>query len=243
MQLGEETDYQSAVRAEDASDGDISEKVQVDAEQVNLEKEGTYTVLYTVADQAGNTAEARGLVIIQPVEATKITLDQSEISLRGNQYANLQAVITPKNWAGKVEWSSNDPAVATVSDGLVAWAGKGSCVITASADGQTAVCKVTCSGVAATSVRLDRYAVKLKEGDITILTAEPVPSNWKGDIVWKSSNEQVATVEKGVVTAIGLGSCTITASAGDAKVSCEITCRSMGLMDDVSGMWHSFVDQ
>ncbi len=55
VQLGEETDYQSAVRAEDASDGDISEKVQVDAEQVNLEKEGTYTVLYTVADQAGNT--------------------------------------------------------------------------------------------------------------------------------------------------------------------------------------------
>lgn len=182
-------------------------------------------------------------MIIKPVQAKRISLDRRKLSLDGNQHANLSAIIGPDTWAGKVEWSSNDPSVATVSDGLVAWAGKGSCVITARADDQTATCKVTCGKVRATSVRLDRETLNLTEGDITILTADTSPSNWKGSVSWKSSDEGVATVKDGVVTAMGPGSCTITAVAGEAERSCELTCRARGVMDDVSDMWHTFVER
>ena len=243
VELGEEIDYKSAASAEDASDGDLSVKIQVDDAQVKQEQVGTYTVRYTVNDSAGNRAEERGQVIIKPVQAKRISLDRRKLSLDGNQHANLSATIGPDTWAGKVEWSSNDPSVATVSDGLVAWAGKGSCVITARADDQTATCKVTCGKVRATSVRLDRETLNLTEGDITILTADTSPSNWKGSVSWKSSDEGVATVKDGVVTAMGPGSCTITAVAGEAERSCELTCRARGVMDDVSDMWHTFVER
>ncbi len=229
VELGEEIDYKSAASAEDASDGDLSVKIQVDDAQVKQEQVGTYTVRYTVKDSAGNRAEERGQVIIKPVQAKRISLDRRKLSLDGNQHANLSATIGPDTWAGKVEWSSNDPSVATVSDGLVAWAGKGSCVITARADDQT--------------VRLDRETLNLTEGDITILTADTSPSNWKGSVSWKSSDEGVATVKDGVVTAMGPGSCTITAVAGEAERSCELTCRARGVMDDVSDMWHTFVER
>ena len=242
VQLGETIDYQSAVSAEDASDGDLTAEVEVDSAQVDPERVGTYTVYYTVQDSSGNRTEERGHVIIKPVEATEISLDQTELSLDGNRYAELTATVGPESWEGTVEWSSDDPSVATVSDGLVAWAGKGSCVITARADDRTATCKVTCRGVAATSIRLDREAVTLTEGDFTVLKADTAPSNWKGDISWKSSDETVATVQDGVVSAVGRGSCTITAVAGEAEASCEITCRGAGIMEDMSDLWHTFVD-
>lgn len=242
VELGETIDYTDAVSAVDESDGDLSAQVQVDDKRVNKETVGTYSVVYTVTDRSGNSTEERGRVIIQPVSATDITLDQSELSLSGNQYTTLQATVNPSDWTGKVEWSSDDPSIATVSDGLIAWAGKGSCKITASADGKTATCTVKCGGVAATSVRLDRYEVALTEGEVTTLTADPAPSNWKGDISWRSSDKKIATVKNGKVTAVGLGNCTITATAGEVKAVCKITCHGKNLVDDVSDLWHSFID-
>lgn len=242
VQLGEEIDYRSVVTAEDASDGDLSAKVNVDDAQVNPEKVGTYIVFYTVEDSSHNRAEERGHVIIKPVEAKTISLDHTELSLAGNRYAELTATVGPESWAGAVEWHSDNPAVATVSDGLVAWAGKGSCVITARADNQSATCKVTCGGVAATSVWLDREAVSLTEGDFTVLKADTAPSNWKGNVSWKSSDENVATVKDGVVAAVGQGSCTITAVAGEAEASCEVTCSEPSVIDDMSDLWHTFID-
>lgn len=243
VHVGEKVDYQSAVKAEDVADGDLSAKVQVADKQVNLKKAGTYTVVYTVADSSGNRAEKSGLVVVQPVEASGIQLNRSTLFLSGNQYTNLKATVSPRSWAGTVEWRSDDPAIATVSDGLVAWAGKGSCEITASADGQTARCWVTCGGVAATSVRLDRDAAELTKGDTMMLTADSAPSNWKGTVLWQSSDEQVATVENGTVTGVGPGNCTITAMAGKAKATCQITCHRRSIIRDASDMWRSFMEQ
>lgn len=44
-----------------------------------------------------------------------------------------------------------------------------------------------------------------------------------GEITWKSSDESVATVSGGVVTAVGHGTATITASYDIGSVSCEVT--------------------
>lgn len=58
-------------------------------------------------------------------------------------------------------------------------------------------------------------------GQQETLTTE---STAETDIKWSSDNEKIATVdENGVVTAIGKGTCKITASVGDAKASCTVT--------------------
>ena len=241
VELGEEIDFQKAATAIDASDGDVSGNIRVDESRVNRKRVGTYPVTYSVMDEAGNSAEENAQVIIQPVQARGITLDQTELYLGGNQHADLHATVTPKNWKGKIEWTSDNPSVATVSDGMVAWAGQGTCVITAQADGESATCQVACGDVSATSVQLNRKAVTISPGESVTLAADPSPSNWNGIVEWTTSDQSVAVVQDGVITGIGEGSCVITASAGEATANCRITCRR-SVADHVSDMWNDFVD-
>ena len=50
-----------------------------------------------------------------------------------------------------------------------------------------------------------------------------VTTNVQGTIAWTTSNEAVATVENGVVTAHSVGSATITATVGGASATCVVT--------------------
>ena len=48
------------------------------------------------------------------------------------------------------------------------------------------------------------------------------------DVAWKSSDDAVAIVEDGTVTAIAVGSCTITAVAGGKEAVCNVTVIASG---------------
>ena len=59
------------------------------------------------------------------------------------------------------------------------------------------------------------------------LTATVSPDNATDKTVtWTSADEKVATVENGVVTAVGNGTTTITAQAGDKTATCVVTVRT-----------------
>lgn len=240
--VGKDIDYKKAIKAVDAVDGDLTDAVQVSDIYVNHKQVGSYTAIYTVTDQAGNRAEARGLVIVNPVKANKIQLSSKELYLNGNQYATLTPTVTPKTWAGTVTWTSSDPNVATVSDGLVTWVAPGKCTITAKADKQKATCTVSCGGVTASSVRLDRSSVTLEVGAMTILQAETAPTNWSGEVTWKSSKPKIAKVKNGVVTALKPGKCKITAQAGNAKAVCTVTCTEKSLGTEWREWWQDITE-
>ncbi len=59
-------------------------------------------------------------------------------------------------------------------------------------------------------------------GETWNLQPQVTPSGATGTITWTSSNENVAKVESGVVTAVGGGNCTITATSGTATASCIV---------------------
>lgn len=240
--VGKDIDYKKAIKAVDAVDGDLTDAVQVSDIYVNHKQVGSYTAIYTVIDQAGNRAEARGLVIVNPVKANKIQLSSKELYLNGNQYATLTPTVTPKTWAGTVTWTSSDPNVATVSDGLVTWVAPGKCTITAKADKQKATCTVSCGGVTASSVRLDRSSVTLEVGAMTILQAETAPTNWSGEVTWKSSKPKIAKVKNGVVTALKPGKCKITAQAGNVKAVCTVTCTEKSLGTEWREWWQDITE-
>ena len=240
--VGKDIDYKKAIKAVDAVDGDLTDAVEVSDIYVNHKQVGSYTAIYTVTDQAGNRAEARGLVIVNPVKANKIQLSSKELYLNGNQYATVTPTVTPKTWAGTVEWTSSDPNVATVSDGLVTWVAPGKCTITAKADKQKATCTVSCGGVTASSVRLDRSSVTLEVGAMTILQAETSPTNWSGNVTWKSSKPKIAKVKDGVVTALKPGKCKITVQAGDVKAVCTVTCTEKSLGTEWKEWWHDVTE-
>lgn len=79
------------------------------------------------------------------------------------------------------------------------------------------------------SVTVNPTAVELKEGETATLTATVNPENANQEIVWTSENEEVATVENGVVTALKAGTATIKATSAkdDTKfATCEVTVKS-----------------
>ena len=61
----------------------------------------------------------------------------------------------------------------------------------------------------------------LGDSETIVATVEPAESTDK--VTWVSSDEAVATVADGVITAVGAGEAIITAKAGNQKVECKVT--------------------
>lgn len=78
----------------------------------------------------------------KPVLASGISLNIHKLNMDVNDTFQLQAAITPENSTSAVTWTSSDPAVATVEDGLVRAVKDGTTVITAAADGVKTTCAV-----------------------------------------------------------------------------------------------------
>ena len=78
--------------------------------------------------------------------------------------------------------------------------------------------------VAVASVTVSPATLSLTEGESGTLTATIAPENATDKTVtWSSSDNAVATVENGEVTAVGHGTAVITATAGGVAGSCTVT--------------------
>lgn len=75
------------------------------------------------------------------------------------------------------------------------------------------------------AVTLDQTELSLTPGATAQLTATLTPENWVGQVIWSTSNPEVATVNAaGNVTTVGAGTCTITAAAAGVTAECTVTC-------------------
>ena len=84
----------------------------------------------------------------------------------------------------------------------------------------------------------------LTEGATQALTAVALPMPLTDSVVWSSSNEKVATVDQnGVVTALSMGTATITASVTDGTTTMERTCIVSVLSGDASFLTYNVTDR
>ncbi len=171
---------------------------------------------------------------------TRIKLNQKSVALKVKGSVNLKASISGKK--GTVNWSSSNPAVATVSSkGKVTGKKRGTATITASLNGAKATCKVKVT-IPVSKITLNKTTASLAKGKTVTLKATVSPSNAvKKTIKWTSSNSKIATVSsKGVVKGIAKGTATITAKATDGsgkKATCKVTVKnnaSRSLITDFS---------
>ena len=78
--------------------------------------------------------------------------------------------------------------------------------------------------VDATAIELDKTTLTIVEGKTETLNATLTPANATTAVTWESSNESVATVTAaGKVTAVAVGTATITAKAGELSATCAVT--------------------
>lgn len=174
--------------------------------------------------------------------ANGFTLNKSDFTLsKAGETYRIKATFSPAGTTGFIDWASSDTDVATVDeDGVVTGVGKGNATITATmAGGVTQKCIVRCtfsSGSSSTSTatpkptstpssssdfELSRADFTLsREGETYRIKVSGVSEESVG---WSTSNSSVATVSSsGTVTAVGEGTCTITAAADGTTRKCIV---------------------
>ena len=180
----------------------------------------------TITAKAGSkTATCEVTVVPKEIPATAITLSDTTLNLQKGNTATLTATVTPENSTDAVEWSSSDESVATIANGVVTAKGIGTATITAKAGSKTATCEVTVvpKEIPATAITLSNTTLNLQKGDTATLTATVTPDNSTDAVEWSSSDETIATVANGTVTAVGKGSANITVTAGNVSAVCSVT--------------------
>lgn len=196
---------------------------------------GTGSAFITVTSNDNSFATAKCKVNVV-VDATGISLNKHAASIYAGSTMTLVPTIYPLNATNKkVTWLSSDDSLATVNaNGTVTAKRAGSVVITCRADdgGFIDVCTVTIKKVIkTTSVSLNKLSCTVYVGRSRALVATVLPENATDkSLVWKSSNKKVATVNsKGVVTAVGKGTATITCTTRDTgkKTTCEVTVKNV----------------
>ena len=191
---------------------------------VSALKAGVATITVTTED-GGKTATCNVTV---KAKVASVSLNKSEASLYEGETVSLIATITPSNATNKnVIWSSSDTSVATVLNGKVTAlkAGTTSITVTTEDGGKTATCNVTVKAKVV-GVSLNRTAVTLYEGESFTLIATITPENATNkNVIWSSSNTSVATVANGEITALEVGSATITVTTEDGgkMATCTVT--------------------
>lgn len=83
--------------------------------------------------------------------------------------------------------------------------------------------KVAGADVPATAIALSETTLTKEQYKNVKLTATLTPAEATTEVVWSSDNEEVATVANGVVTMVGVGNATITATAGELTATCDVT--------------------
>ena len=162
-----------------------------------------------------------------------ISMQQSEINIQMNLNSSyfMPLTYTPSNVSNKtVYWYTSDSSIATVNEGTIYAKREGEAIITAISGNRQKIakCKVIVSKpeVPLTGIKLKEENVTVEIGKTGYIGAIYNPSDASDKVLyWSSSDESVAKVNEGVVTAIGEGKAilTATARAGGKTASCTVT--------------------
>lgn len=200
-----------------------------DPSVATVDAEGKVTGVYygnaVITVKAGEvSAECQVTVAKVPVESVEIDKDEAEVVLGSS--IKLNAVVNPSDATDVVlVWSSEDESVATVdNNGNVRGARLGTTKIFAEAGGKKDECVVTVVPVPVESVELNKEDAELIVGETLQLTAVVYPTDATDKTLsWSSSDDKVATVVDGLVTAVAEGTADITVTCGDKSDVCHIT--------------------
>lgn len=193
--------------------------VKVDGGKVTALSAGTATV--TVSDPTG--AKSDSCTVTVYATATEITLNKQSAELYVGEEETIVATIIPQG-TKSATFASSDETIATVdNNGKVVAIKAGSATITATVDKITAQCTVTVYNKA-TAIALDIQSIDMYSGETHTLVVTATPSEGIRKASFATLDEKVAMVdENGVITAVGAGSTTITATLDDVTASVTVT--------------------
>ena len=179
------------------------------------------------------------VTVSQPVSLASISLEPSDsvIYLERGQTVALVATQGPANATNyRPSWTSSNPAVATVQNGLVKGVAVGSATITVASGNIWSAVEVSVVAAILKDLLITKQdsanapfvpagdALFIAAGDTLPLGTEPIPEAAEvSSPTWKSNNEGVATVtDSGAVIGVAAGEAAITVSSGNISKSVAV---------------------
>ena len=230
--IGDKFQLSATVLPDDASDKSLTWTTS-DRNKATVDNNGNVTILaagtVTISATAYNGVAASCVITAKPVEVSSISLSEENLSLRVYDTERLYATILPDNATDKtILWASSNESIATVdANGLVTAKKAGTTQITAtSVNAKMASCVLTVQDIEPTSITLSTTSCTLEIDETLEITTTLTPSNVTDTVLtWSSNDENVATVNNGVIKAIAAGSTTIDVVTGNGVLKKTISVK------------------
>ena len=204
-----------------------SDIVKVEAQPGNTQAKitagkETGTAIITVINK-DNNAYTTCLVTVTAA-ISSLTIDQGNTidTVLSEGFVQLTVSYEPKNATNtKLVWSSSDESVATVDEnGLVTLLKEETVWISVepafNPNNLVERCCINIKYNPVTAIELEETSIEMIAGDMYTVNATVVPEDASNTVLeWASDNEEVATVEGGVIVAAGPGNANITVANGN----------------------------
>jgi uncharacterized protein YjdB len=198
----------------------------------------------TVSTSDGKTATCDiSVTPAVPLTDIKITPFIIPVLVAGDTLRLIAAPVPSDAPDFEPEWTSSDETLATVDEtGLVTSLAAGNVTITASYFGATKSVDITViPAIPLTGITVTPNVTVVLAGVTMQFSAAPIPENTTSKLlpVWSSSKPGVATIsETGLLTAVTLGTTTITVTSGNVVKTVDITVVSLGeFLKSSKGYW------
>lgn len=243
----------TATYTDNSTDTDASNKAEwtVDDNNVVSVVNGKVKPVGSGAATITATYGKQSVTIPVTVEMVKrLDPSKTQVSMLANENKTVKITLkatypdgdVKEDVAAQAEWSSSSPTVADVIKGEITAYGPGSATITAKYGTKTATIQVEVDKAIRLQASEQNIFLHAHESLTTPIKLEAVyPDKGAVDItkdaVWTSSNEKVAFVKQGAVTANEPGTAVITAKYGDKSVSINVDVdvpRHLDMVDKVA---------
>ena len=209
-------------------------------------KEGTISIIA----RNGTVEQSLTLTVVKGDENTpdvisdgstvpvySISLNQTEVGLYVGTSYTLSALFNPSNATNQtITWTSSDNSIVSVdANGIITGIKIGEANITATShNNKIAIChvkviannesKIEDNKTEDTKISLDTSYLSLNINETAQLIETITPNGSVTNVKWSSSNEKIAKVsDSGMVTGVGVGNATITATLSNgAKAECTV---------------------
>ncbi len=167
------------------------------------------------------------------VAAPKVKLNKSKITLKVNQTKTIKITGTSQ----KVKWKNGNKKVIKVTSAnnksiQVQAIREGKAQITAQVGKKKYYCKIIVRKRETReekndkkeniTIALSQTAVIVNKGEQTTLSVNVLPTSYQNDVLWYSSNEEIATVRGGIITGVNIGTCNVSAIVGGVSATCLV---------------------
>ncbi len=176
-------------------------------------------IITAAADDTSGITTLCYVKVIEPVPATSITVQEADVVMSPGETKTVAISIVPNNSTDTYSWSSDNTLVASVDEktGKITAKAVGAANITVMTEsGRRATIRVHVVGLSRTYVELQQYTSLLIKLEVDGASSGEVTVRWDVD------NQEIATVQNGVVTARALGTTTVYAVVNGRRLACTI---------------------